>query len=451
MSATLAGFPYLELRFDAEGAADRETDALVAELAQTGARDLFVISHGWNNAPDKARRLYERFFDLVGAQLPARAGVAVTGVIWPAMRWPDEGDPEAGTGGAASLAGTRLDDEAIVASLRDVFPNRDELLGELGALLAERPDDPAQLDRFHRLVAQLATDPDDADDAEDNHERSLFEQPARVVFTRSARQAATSSPGAATAIDGGGAAIEDVGGAASFGDLDRLWDGAKHVLRQTTYWEMKKRAGRVGARGLGPLIAALHVTAPDMRIHLIGHSFGARVISFALQGMGDFPANESPVKSAFLVQGAFSHYAFAASLPHDPQRSGALAGLQCRVDGPIVVTHSKHDLAVGRMYPAASIARGQDAAKLSEWMLRWAAIGHDGAQAVGARKAPLGEPGTTYDLRAGQFLNLDADDVIRHGKWPSGAHSDIFHPELAWAALAAAALAPAAASGVTPV
>src|SRR5262249_45051553 len=160
-----------------------------------------------------------------------------------------------------------------------------------------------------------------------------------------------------------------------------------------------------------------------------GHSFGARLVSFTLLGLGpgaDGPA--SPVKSLLLVQGAFSHYAFADRLPHAPDRSGALTGMARRVDGPVVVTHSIFDDAVGRMYAVASVAAGDDSAAFDDLLVRWGAMGHDGAQAVGAAEDRLARDsvGTAYGFERGGFLNLEARDVIAHGRPPSGAHSDIF-------------------------
>jgi hypothetical protein len=442
MSETLAGFPYWELHFDGDGAAQSGADELLAECPGGGATDLIVMSHGWNNAPDRARRLYERFFGEIAKQLPSHDTVATAGLIWPSMRWPDEGDPEAApdTGGAASLGASPVSDRQLVDSLKAVFPDRAGTLDELGKLLDERPDDQTALARFQELLRELATPPDDTEFHEDNQEQDLLNDSPDRVFRRSARQARVRGRSAAAGFDVGGAAVEDVGGAAFLG-LDRLWEGAKQALRQTTYWEMKKRAGQVGRVGLGPLLLKLHAKAPELRMHLIGHSFGARLVSFTLQGLGDPPPDPSPVKSLFLVQGAFSHYAFAAKLPH-ADRAGWLAGMQDRVDGPLLATFSAYDLAVGDLYPAASIPAGQDAAALEDWMKRWQAIGHDGAQAVDAPTVELGPPGTSYDLPPRRFLNLAGDQVIFRGKPPSGAHSDIFHPELAWAAIAAAGLAP---------
>jgi hypothetical protein len=148
----------------------------------------------------------------------------------------------------------------------------------------------------------------------------------------------------------------------------------------------------------------------------------------------------SPVKSLFLLQGAFSHYAFADRLPHDASRSGALKGMARFVDGPLITTHSLKDLAVGLSYPAASFVNQDDAAAAVDQSVRFGAMGHDGAQAVNAAGTSLGPPGTGYSFENGKWLNLDGNSVIIHGGFPSGAHSDIVHPQTAWAALAAAGL-----------
>ncbi len=227
-----------------------------------------------------------------------------------------------------------------------------------------------------------------------------------------------------------------------FGGGAAAWlDTAKNALRCATYWEMKNRAGVVGRIGLGPMLAKIHAAAPALRVNLIGHSFGARLVSYALAGLPDaLTGAASPVKSLFLIQGAFSHFAFAEALPFDPVRRGELAGMAARVDGPLLTTFSSKDQAVGHAYPIASVLAGQDAAAATDLMYRWQGMGHDGAQAVDAATAVLGPPGTSYPFRRARWLNLDANQVIVHGPPPSGAHGDIIHPEIAWAALAAAGL-----------
>jgi pimeloyl-ACP methyl ester carboxylesterase len=214
-------------------------------------------------------------------------------------------------------------------------------------------------------------------------------------------------------------------------------EGAKEALRQATYWEMKNRAGVVGRGGLGPLLGRLAKAAPGIRVHLIGHSFGARLVSYALAGLPD--DGPSPVASVTVLQGAFSHFAFATPLPFDAGRHGALAGMEARIQGPLTVCFSTHDGAVGRFYPLASIVARDDTAGGHDALYRWGGMGADGAQnadAVLDRIQPPGA-GATYRFARNRILNVDASDIVRRGGPPSGAHSDIVHPELTWIVLAA--------------
>jgi hypothetical protein len=434
-----------EVGFDERGKPDQgEVGKLLGELPGRDLTDLFVFSHGWNNDRGQARRLYELYFGQV-PELLARGGAQGVkagwlGVVWPSKRWADEPEPTAGAGaggagpaaglgdggGGGEDAGSPVpSDPVLVEDLKDVFDGdeRRAALDELARLLEERPEDPAALARFQTLMGELATDPDAGPAGEDQGELALLEDDPEEVFGRFADAVPQTG-------EGGPAGLGD-----AFG---RLWNGAKEALRQLTYFEMKKRAGVVGKEGLGPLLGRIHQANPQVRIHLIGHSFGARLVSFALAGLPD-PAN-SPVKSLYLLQGAFSHFAFADALPMDRSRGGALKGMAARVDGPLVASFTVHDLAVGKLYPLAALSSRDDAAGLEDRLFRWGGIGHDGAQAVDATVVTLAPVGSTYPFQRGRFLNLDGDAIVNRGGPPSGAHSDIFHPELIWAGLAAAGL-----------
>jgi hypothetical protein len=443
----IAGLPYWELAFDEKGRPNADdADTLVGGVPALGITDLMVFAHGWNNDRGEATSLYRRFFEQVPGLLPAGGpGLGFAGVIWPSKRWADETIPGS-AGGAASLAGAAGPpaDRALVAELADVFttPEQRAALEDLGGLLAARPDDPRELRRFQSLMAKLATGQDARSAAEDGGEVAMVSEDPEAVFGRFAR--AVPAP----AGEGGAAGI---GGAFS-----RLWDGAREALRQLTYFEMKKRAGVVGQAGLGPLLGRLAAAAPGLRVHLIGHSFGARLVSFALAGLpgpaarstgappgGSPDPSASPVKSLLLLQGAFSHFAFADALPDDLRRGGALKGMASRVDGPLAASFSVHDLAVGKLYPLASLTSRDDSAAASDLLFRWGAMGHDGAQAVMAEEIALGPVGQPYQLQSGRFTNLNGDAVISQGGPPSGAHSDIFHPEVVWAAISVAGLAKA--------
>ena len=426
-----------EVSFDEHGKASQDdVGKLLGELPGRDLTDLFVFAHGWNSDRRQARRLYDLYFSQVPGLLTSDGAQGVKagwlGVVWPSKRWADEPEPTAGAdgGGAAGLGGGAAgagspvpSDPLLVEDLKDVFEGteRRAALDELARLLEERPEDPAALARFQTLMGELATETDAGPAGEDQGELALLEDDPEEVFGRFADAVPQTGEG----------------GAAGIGDaFGRLWNGAKEALRQLTYFEMKKRAGVVGKEGLGPLLGRIHQAAPQLRIHLIGHSFGARLVSFALAGLPD-PA-DSPVKSLYLLQGAFSHFAFADALPMDRSRGGALKGMAARVEGPLVASFTVHDTAVGKLYPLASLSSRDDAAGLEDRLYRWGGIGHDGAQAVDATVAALGPVGSSYPFQPGRFVNLDGNAIVNRGGPPAGAHSDIFHPELVWAGLAAA-------------
>jgi hypothetical protein len=466
--AGTAGWPHSEIQFDEAGNTDAATRAAVlGQIAGAGLTDLIVMSHGWNSDVNRARLLYQEWFGMLPPLLPAgsAARIGTVGLIWPAMLWPDEPLPGAATpadGGAAALPEPIPADGSAggpVAALSAVYPDHQQrqILSELAALLDAQSPDPRALDQFHDLMRMLGAAEPQAIDLEDSGPLAMLDEDPQALAARfaaaldaAAAQAITgvAAAGPAEAFDEGGAAdLPDVvladtdqGGAAGIGDITaRLWNGAKEALRQFTYWQMKQRAGTVGLHGLGPFLGDIGNTAPSLRVHLIGHSFGARLVSFSLSGLpGGQP---SPVHSLTLLEGAFSHFAFAPVLPQDPARSGALNGMMARVAGPLLACYSSHDMAVGLFYPVASMTANDDAAALADdLMFRWGGMGHDGAQEVNAAKATLQATGSRYGFTAGQFTNIDSSAVVCHGGPPSGAHSDIIHPELGWAMLTAAGL-----------
>ena len=378
--------------------------------------------------------------------------------MWPSQRWSDEPIPdfladESGRGGSGAVGdvasvddtaapdGAPADptpDEATLAGLRAQFPAATAPLDEMAQLLAG-PATTATLTAFHDCLGEFSrlahagSDPDDGEgdkagaDLPPGEPRMLLDDPTEL-FKRY-RTALV-----AEGVDLGGSDGAD--GTAGIGDgFGRLLHGAKEALRQATYWQMKNRAGTVGRVGLGPLLGQL---PPGVRAHLVGHSFGARLVSFALAGL---PAGPSPVRAVTLLQGAFSHFAFASPLPFDAGRRGALAGMPARINGPLVACFSEHDGAVGRFYPLASFAAQEDSAEAVNPSSRWGGIGANGAQGVSATLEAIRPVGGRYGFAPGAVLNVDASEVVRNGRPPVGAHSDIVHPEVTWVVLAAGGLA----------
>lgn len=392
--------PYREINFDKDGDGPAGQSAALAALARQGVTDLVLLAHGWNSSPSGATRLCSDFF----APFPGLFGPGVeagyAGVIWPSMMFTDEPVP---------------DYRALVT----VLPEK-PVLGRLAELLALAPPDEAAFAEFGALLRELTDVPGGpagvAGVAESVPE-FLVADPVEVcaLFTE--------------ALGGSGAETD-------FGEgLKRYWKGAREALRQAAYYVMKRRAGHVGESGLGPLLGEVARTAPGLRVHLVGHSMGARLVAYALRGL---PEGVRPVASVTLLQGAFSHYAFAARLPHDPRRSGALRDLQRRVRGPVVACYSRHDTALGVMYPLASRLAGDSAsltgppgALLGSRDPRWGAIGHDGVQGVPGTAARTVADVPRDGVPGSGCVNVDAAEVVR-------SHSDIRRPELARVVVSAA-------------
>ncbi|MFE7181727.1 serine-threonine protein kinase [Streptomyces erythrochromogenes] len=416
--------PYAELTFDSEGDVDRASQGTVSRMEAT---DVLVFAHGWNSDRSTATRLYDRFF----APFPALVGPGVrlgyVGVVWPSMRFADEPIPDFEVAGALAEPGHGCAlDPLTRRALGEFWPGRRTELDRLAELLAEQPDSAAAFIEFGALVRELAglDAVHEAHGVQAVHAVAVPAVPA--IFTEDVLEVCRALS-LALARAGAAAAGTEGPGLTVGGGLRGLWGGAKELLRQAAYYTMKKRAGVVGERGLGPVLAELAAGRPAMRFHLIGHSFGARVVSFSLRAV---PDGARYIRSVTLLQGAFSHYAFSDRLPHDRGRGGALRGLHRKVDGPVVACHSPHDSALKVFYPLASRMAG-DSAGLLGFDERWGAIGHDGVQAVpGAPRLSL-DTALREGVPTAGCVSVDAGSVVRRGGAPSGAHSDICHEELA--------------------
>ncbi|ANW20939.1 hypothetical protein [Streptomyces clavuligerus] len=453
--------PYQEVCFGPEGDTD---GAELARLLALDCTDLVMFAHGRNNSSGEATRLFSSFFAPFPELLEPGVRMAYAGIVWPSMRFMDEPIPEvdAVANGVPPVVaalpwekrtvrhGQRWDehpalDSATRLALQGLFPGHGETVARLAALLEARPGEAEAFLEFGRLTRRLAQAPpgglgncfgQDLPHDEQGPPALLYED-ALTLCREFAAALGAARPGGTALRTGHGvraAAGPRPGTGAPRSGTDPLWHGARELLRQTTYYALKRRAGAVGELGLGPLLGRLARCRPELRVHLVGHSQGARLVAFALRGLPDGVRN---VKSVTLLQGAFSHYAFAPSLPHAAQWSGALRAMEYRVDGPVVACYSRYDSALGVLYPLASrLARderngfGRDR--------RWWAVGHDGLRAVSSPsvRLTLAEALGQGMPRSG-YVNVDTAAVVRHGAPPSGAHDDICHRELARVVVAA--------------
>jgi len=425
-------FPYFEVQFNKEGSAADESEGsqAVSAISQGKFTDLFVVSHGWNNDMADARNLYKNLFDRVSEVLgkgsvpnlgPRR--FAVLGILWPSKKFAEEDLIPSGAAGISSAV-----------TVESIQKQLDNLKG-----VFDRPDADANIEKARKLVPQLENSPNaqrefadlirslvqkgkvNGEDASDR----FFTLDGAEVMKRLGKPAFAPPSHAKPA---GGAS----GGAAGLGNFfSGIKSAARNLLNFTTYYQMKERAGVVGRAGVNTLLRKIQSQADGIKLHLIGHSFGGRLVTATVLG----PDDQQPLKvnSLTLLQAAFSHNGFAQHFDgsHDGFFRKIVSGQS--VSGPIVITCTQNDRAVGLAYPLASLLSGQNASAIGDKNDVFGGIGRNGAQ-----KTPEASDGTllavggSYKFAAGKLHNLNADAIIT-------GHSDICHNEVAYAILTAVA------------
>ena len=284
---TVSGFPYFEVQFTKDGDVDdaAEVSALRDYLKKPNATDLIVISHGWNNDMSDARKLYAKFLACLRDVL--------------------DGKPVAGIAGRSFARHGRA---VAVDEVRRRGPDSERRRGD--RLRREHRSGQKQLDRLEKavgtagkskirsaraLVPALANDPKAREKFADLVRSALPQRRrrrrGRVERRFSRGRAATSwiacrSPSRRPRPGRRAAAPTSIGsargGAAGIGDtFSGVLAGARNLLNYATYYLMKERAGDVGRGGVNGVLRDLKKVRPDLRLHLVGHSFGGRLVTAA--------------------------------------------------------------------------------------------------------------------------------------------------------------------------
>ena len=425
----IAGIPYVRAEFDINGNL-KQPVVLPADVTE-----VIVMSHGWNNNQADAESLYRGLFTNVAAAggVPRGGKAAIIGVLWPSKRFDELVAATASGNGAGGAAGvgsqaSKESDAMLVAKLDEMksfFATgaQRRTLDELKALVPDLQDKKTARRQFVEKVRSLL-DPAAAND--EDASKAFFEDDGAEIMERleideeDFDETVTGDGGGSASLPlGVGVVKPATGGAAGiFGFLSKAKAAAMNVLNFTTYYEMKARAGKVGANGVAKLIDSLppHV----QRIHLVGHSFGGRVVTAAAAN-----STTDRIRSMSLLQTAFSHHGFSKL------KKGFFRAVvdRKRVNGPIVVTHSVKDKAVGIAYPMASRLNGDTTSGLGDKNDKFGGIGRNGAQQMEAGEAIDGKmlaTGGAYQFQPGVIFNLEANDLIP-------GHSDITGKEVAHA------------------
>ena len=205
----------------------------------------------------------------------------------------------------------------------------------------------------------------------------------------------------------------------AFNPLAWIRDG----VRAFTVLQMKDRAGKVGANGVALMLRAL-ADDTEARIHLVGHSYGAKLLMSALC-IGAAPSRD--VDSVLLLQPAFSCYGFTDDLEGRP---GGYRTAIDRVRQPIIATRSDHDTPLRRLFHLA-VRRSSDLAEAQiagEPPSKFAALGGYGPQWVpgGAEWIDLPDVGDPYPATTKRIYGVNGTAYI-------SSHGAVETRQTAWA------------------
>ncbi|MGE5208522.1 MAG: alpha/beta fold hydrolase [Alphaproteobacteria bacterium] len=430
----IAGIPYVAARFDKDGAALNKQDVTLP----AGTTDVIVVSHGWNDTEEQADRLYTDLFTnfaAVASDQLQKKKIAIIGVIWPSKKFTDVVEAavaeQARSGGAAFGTSSAAADGTIKAKLDIIATMFDKKAAKkITAAKKQIAKLESDLDARRKFVDDLRSLLDESAANEEDNSALFFKLDGAVMLEKLKMP----TPVVSTTGGGGGAAslgarptTAPAGGAAGLGDLfTGIKAGAIRFLNYLTYYEMKNRAGTVGQKGVGPMLDRL--AGNVQRIHLVGHSFGGRVVTAAAVA-----STTDKLQSMSLLQTAFSHNGFSKSM------NGFFRSVvdSQRIKGPILVTYTPNDRAVGIAYPVASRLSGTVASALGDANDKFGGLGRNGAQKMEPGEVVLNvdrllAAGDSYAWQAGRFHNLESSKYIVD---PNGgdAHGFVTGKEVAWA------------------
>lgn len=423
----IAGIGYIEARFDKNGGLQGSVSLPAA------TSDLFVISHGWNRNDQQAREFYRGLFESFSsvaqpADQPDRK-FAILGVLWPSKAF-DESVAVSTEGGVAEGSATispandqeRRTLEDKIDGMKELFGEsvQHRTLDEAKALLPELESKETArrsfADKIRSLLDHSAANDEDAS-------RTFFKTDGNELM----RDLKILEEDLDPEVGGGGAAMPlGVAAAPTAGTpaaglteaLSGFTASAFNLLNYTTYYLMKERAGTVGKNGVAKLVDQL---APKVqRIYLIGHSFGGRLVTAAAAN-----SQTNKLRGLTLLQAAFSHNGFSK------KKKGFFRSVveNRRVDGPILITHTRNDKAVGIAYPLASRINGDKTAALGDENDAFGAVGRNGVQQMEEGERTLLKllpVGGSYPLEAGKFYNLESSQFVTN-------HGDVIGLEVAYA------------------
>jgi hypothetical protein len=367
MLTQYGGYPAFDVMYDTGGHLVNPTaqDEAVGYFGTGDGKsisDVMVISHGWNNDIAEARILYHDFFNAfapVARSVIAGRTFGVVALFWPSKKF---ADPSLIPGGAAGLSDpAALQLSAQLDQFADMFasdPTTATKIAHLRSLISVlEVSANAQDDYVSTLVSLVPNPRYEKDEGMEEARTELNTAAGRDILKHLSTPTVPVSP-----------PLPGSGGAAGLGNvLGGIKSAAASLGDLLTYYTMKDRSGIVGRTGAVATVRAIRAVravGSPLKIHLVGHSFGARLVTAAANSLNGNAAGANPefVDSMTLLEAAYSHNGLAQDWDSsNPGTNGAFRSVvaSAKVGGPIIISHSSHDFPVGVAYPLASRLRNQ--------------------------------------------------------------------------------------------
>jgi hypothetical protein len=318
--------------------------------------DVHVFSHGWNNVFKEGVKLYRDFFghyfELRKERNLNDAGYrpVVVGIVWPStlLVLPWESTPHI-AGGAPGPERDDLhgaDEQALSEVAAALGPQESERLyyfAERGPTLT-----PAEARELATLLLPMYQGSPALEQSREVGEAAPAVTVDEVlrIWSRAAPARRRRSGQAGFAADTGAAGpAQPMTAALDWSHLDPRWP-----VRIASVLQMKDRAGTVGAKGVGPVLVQKLLAKDQPRVHLIGHSYGAKVILSSLCSQA--PAH--PAASLLLLEPAVSYLCFGENLDGKGRQGGYRDAL-ARVRQPVLSTFSSADTPLTKFFHLAVI------------------------------------------------------------------------------------------------
>jgi hypothetical protein len=420
---SIQGFDFFSLNFDEKGALQSgEFDAFTQRAA--AATDAIFLAHGFRSNTSDATSLYTSFLTTFRGHLTrpefqevAGRNFVVAGVYWPSLALPENFSPQ--EGGVQSADEDAPYIAGILQKLQDlkaVRPDRSVQLDAAIALLPEVSDDSAAQDQFGDLLLSL-TDGSELDSTEGLQQ--IRNQPGSVLLQKLSLPVIL--PTQTSDFDGGGVeSVDEDGTAQGIGSFfGSILGGVDTFVNLTTWYVMKNRSGVVGETGVAKAVRDLKASNNDIRIHLVGHSLGGRLMAACAKSLAQSPLQQTD--SIMLLEAAFSHYGFSPN--NGKGTPGFFRDVIAKkvVKGPLLETFSFQDTVVGLAYAVASRLASDNSKAIGDANDEYGGIGRNGAQltqeSTVIKLKAAASPGGPYIFQPGIVTCLDGSGgfITNHG------------------------------------